>query len=311
MGYRLAGYDVIGNLEIDGRINKVYQHNLKPALSYTMDIRDFLQTEIPEELYDLDILDGSPPCTVFTLLKKDRQKKWGQTAEYLEGGRANQRLDDLFFYFIKLAGKLQPKVVVAENVTALQTGAARTIFFQILDAFYDAGYIPECFNLDAQNFGVPQHRERAIFIAQRKDIKKPFTPEFNCKKVVFGDVRTEEGGGEPTPGTKTKYLLDRRKKGDASLKYAKRRELGGKEEFYTAKILYDDKVAPTQLAGNTSSWYRDYDGRRLSMMDKIRIQTFPRDYDFLGVDHTYILGMSVPPLMMAEISNAIYEQILK
>lgn len=63
MGYKLAGCEVIGCNEIDPRMNKVYVQNHHPKYNYLEDIRDFnKRQDLPEELYNLDILDGSPPC---------------------------------------------------------------------------------------------------------------------------------------------------------------------------------------------------------------------------------------------------------
>ena len=69
MGYKLAGFDVVGNCEIDPDMMKVYKQNNHPKHSFLMDIRDFLKLpdeRIPEELFHLDVLDGSPPCSVFS-----------------------------------------------------------------------------------------------------------------------------------------------------------------------------------------------------------------------------------------------------
>ena len=79
MGYKRAGFRVIGNLEED--------------------IRAFAVRETyPDALYDLDVLDGSPPCTTFSVAGL-REKVWGKTKKFAEG-QAEQRLDDLFFEFI-------------------------------------------------------------------------------------------------------------------------------------------------------------------------------------------------------------------
>lgn len=56
MGYKLAGYDVIGDLEIDKRMNSVYLANHSPKHNYVLDIRDFNNipnNELPKELFDL------------------------------------------------------------------------------------------------------------------------------------------------------------------------------------------------------------------------------------------------------------------
>ena len=67
MGYKLAGYTVLGNCEIDPEMMKLYRRNHHPKYPYLMDIREFNQLQVyPEELRHLDILDGSPPCSVFS-----------------------------------------------------------------------------------------------------------------------------------------------------------------------------------------------------------------------------------------------------
>ena len=67
-GYKLAGYDLLGNVEIDDKINSMYVKNHRPKYNYHMDIRDFNKLKIlPRELYNLDILDGSPPCSTFSM----------------------------------------------------------------------------------------------------------------------------------------------------------------------------------------------------------------------------------------------------
>ena len=67
MGYKLAGFDVIGCNEIDPRMNKVYVANHHPRLNYLAPIQEFkLRKDLPAELYNLDILDGSPPCSSFS-----------------------------------------------------------------------------------------------------------------------------------------------------------------------------------------------------------------------------------------------------
>ncbi|PTT71001.1 hypothetical protein DD829_21265 [Chryseobacterium sp. HMWF035] len=68
MGYKLAGFHHLGGVEIDNKMAKIYQTNHSPEYFYHEDIRDFnTRTDLPEELYELDILDGSPPCSAFSM----------------------------------------------------------------------------------------------------------------------------------------------------------------------------------------------------------------------------------------------------
>ena len=184
MGYKLAGFDVIGCNEIDPKVIEVYKLNHKPRYSFNCSIREMLKIDLPEDLYILDILDGSPPCTSFSTAGV-RERDWGKEKKFSEG-QAHQRLDDLFFEFIALAKKLQPKFVVAENVTGIVKGKARGYIKEIMKAYFDAGYITQIFRLNAANMGVPQARERIFFILKRRDIqRKKITLSFSEKVISF------------------------------------------------------------------------------------------------------------------------------
>lgn len=124
MGYKLAGFDVIGCNEIDPKMMEVYIENHKPKFPFLEGIQSFKnRNDLPNELYNLDILDGSPPCSSFSMAGS-REKDWGKEKKFREG-QAEQVLDTLFFDFIDLAKKIQPKVVVAENVKGMLLGNAK------------------------------------------------------------------------------------------------------------------------------------------------------------------------------------------
>jgi len=169
MGHKLAGYEHLGGVEIDPKIAAVYKANHHPKYFYTEDIRSFInRTDLPDELYQLDVLDGSPPCSTFSTAGL-REKAWGKEKTFAEGQK-KQRLDDLFFEYIKLAEKLQPKAVIAENVKGLIHGNAKQYVNRIFRAFENAGYETQLFLLNAASMGVPQKRERVFFVARRKDL---------------------------------------------------------------------------------------------------------------------------------------------
>lgn len=78
MGYKLAGCEVVGNVEIDPKINEIYKANHNPKYSYCMNIRAFNNIpNLPRELFELDILDGSPPCSTFSM-SGIRERAWGR-----------------------------------------------------------------------------------------------------------------------------------------------------------------------------------------------------------------------------------------
>lgn len=78
MGYKLAGYEHLGGVEINPKVAEIYKENLQPKYLFVDDIREFNKREdLPKELYELDILDGSPPCTSFSM-QGVREKGWGK-----------------------------------------------------------------------------------------------------------------------------------------------------------------------------------------------------------------------------------------
>lgn len=85
MGYKLAGFEHLGGVEIDSKMSKIYKTNHEPKYLYTEDIRLFNdRVDLPNELYNLDILDGSPPCTTFSMAGI-REQNWGKVKHFKEG----------------------------------------------------------------------------------------------------------------------------------------------------------------------------------------------------------------------------------
>jgi len=320
MGYKLAGFDVIGCNEIDPKMMAAYLVNHHPRFSYLESIQDFkLRKDLPDELYNLDILDGSPPCSSFSMAG-DRAKNWGVEKKFREGQQA-QVLDNLFFDFIDLAKELQPKIVVAENVKGLMLGEAKQYVRKIYSEFQDAGYKLRIapYLLNASDMGVPQRRERVFFVALREDLAEPFMEQldlfqyapkldlyFNENKddLVFGQIRDSVGSKKGI----TDYIIDRMSKripSDKSIGDINEREYGMLSMF-NQQILYDHVIMPTMTAGATM--YRDCDVTTASDGDIKKAGSFPDDYDFIGNPVQYIIGMSVAPIVLAQIATRIHDQ---
>lgn len=310
MGYKLAGYDVVGNCEIDPDMMKVYKQNNHPKHSFLMDIRDFLKLsdeEIPEELFHLDVLDGSPPCSVFSTAGM-REEGWN-TEKVFREGQAKQRLDDLFLFFIAIAKRLQPKVVIAENVKGLITGNAKGWVNQIVKGFDNAGYTVQIFLFNAARMGVPQKRERVFFIAHRRDLDFPkLVMDFKSKPIPFKDVRDPYGKAMDENSMQAK-LLKYRIPTDRCIADINERVRKVKNNGFSTPINRDEEPVQTIVSG--SSLYRMCDGLLMTDRDIVGCQTFPQDYDFMGQSVQYVCGMSVPPVMMAKISEQVYRQWLK
>jgi len=294
MGYKLAGFDVLGCNEIDPKMIEAYKTNHNPKYAYLEPIQTFKnRTDLPKELYELDILDGSPPCSSFSMAG-NRDKDWGKEKKFREG-QAEQVLDTLFFDFIDLAKELQPKVVVAENVKGLLMGNAKDYVIEIYKSFDEAGYYCQHFLLDASKMGVPQRRERVFFIALRKDLATPFlyqkdmfteVPklelEFNEKEIPIKDFAK----GIPKKQTQN-YSIER-----------------------FGDVMLDSNRASNTIATDINRYWLDEN----TLIDKNTVHligSYPLDYNHLSHSNPqYLIGMSVPPVMTAQVASNIYEQWL-
>jgi DNA (cytosine-5)-methyltransferase 1 len=319
MGYKLAGFDVIGHNDIDPKMVEVYKENHKPKYSYLESITTFAKRkDLPKELYELDILDGSPPCSSFSMAG-NREKDWGKEKKFREGQEL-QVLDTLFFDFIDLAKELQPKVVVAENVKGLLLGNAKEYVIKIYEAFEKAGYYCQHFLLDASKMGVPQKRERVFFVCLRKDLAVNFlhfadmfteVPKielnFNEKQILYKDFKTNEVGKKLTEETFQIWL--QRIDSDNSLSCIHER-ISGKAKRFNAVFIKEEKTPNTIAAGDDSIPIKFDIPYRICMDEVKLIGSFPLDYNFLKIKPNYLIGMSVPPLMTAKIAEQIYKQWL-
>lgn len=311
MGYKLAGYDVIGANDIDPQMAELYKTNHNPKFYHLMDIRSLInEKNLPEEMFDLDILDGSPPCSSFSM-SGSREKKWGEKKKFREG-QAEQTLDDLFFEFIALADRLRPKVIIAENVKGMLLGNAKKYVIAIMESFEKAGYDAQLFLLNSATMGVPQRRERVFFVARRKDLKLPkLELKFNEKPIYFKDIRTDKGiKKELKSGTKMFKLWTTKKKSDKNFSTIAHR-MFGKKSYFSETIIHDEFIPPTLVSG--SSYFHYEKPETISSNDLITIQTFPQDYDFIKPSYgniKYVLGMSVPPIMTMKLAEQVEKQLL-
>ena len=311
MGYKLAGCEVLGCCEIDPKMNEVYVKNHNPKYNYLMDIRKFNEIpneELPEELFNLDILDGSPPCTTFSMAG-DREESWGKKKKFREG-QAEQTLDDLSFVFIETVAKLKPKVMIMENVEGLIKGEAWSYVQKIYKQLKDVGYTVKHWLLKGQYMGVPQTRHRVFFIAVRNDIDYDIDKldmSFNYTPITYSMIK-DGTGRKCVPGSKTYTLLCEARAGEKDLGPAHKR-LYGTEAFFQNKILYDDDVVLT-IRAKSNDFFSISEKKGMSTTEIISAQTFPQDYDFINftlANVTYICGMSVPPIMIKRIVTRLIE----
>ena len=318
MGYKLAGYDVIGMNEIDPKMAACYIENHKPKYSFIEPIQEFKDRQyLPKELFDLDILDGSPPCSSFSMAG-NREKDWGKKKKFREG-QAEQILDRLFFDFLDLAERLQPKVIIAENVKGILMGKAKQYSRNIVNRYNEIGYKVKVFTLDASRMGVPQKRERVFFIGIRKDLAEllPQNPstlfnDFPLLDLVFFEDLIPYSEIEETKAEIGEYKLMPSVKKYWDL-------VGTGRSFSTVhpkgNMFNFHKTDPSKPLGTLLSNEKARDGffhhsikRSLTKKERLLAQSFPLDYNTLEKMACYMVGMSVPPVMLAQIADRIYNQ---
>ncbi len=302
MGYKLAGIDVLGCNEIDPKMNAVYVKNHRPKYNYIEDIRDFNKREdLPKELYELDILDMSPPCSSFSIAGK-REKDWGKEKRFREGQKL-QTLDDLVFESINTIEKLQPKVAIIENVKGLLLGSAKNYVEEMYIRFEEIGYKAKHWLLKGEEMGVPQKRHRVFFVATRLDFDlEQLNMDFNYEEIPYKVIKAGVGR---KPAEKALKLLENTLPTDTALSAANKR-LYGKGSWFTHSLCREDYVMPTILAGHSCLW-RMTEKEGCSKEDFVNGGTFPQDFDFNGLDVSYIVGMSVPPIMIKRVATRLIE----
>ena len=306
MGYKLAGYDHLGGVELDPKVAATYKANHHPQLLYVEDIRDFNKREdLPAELYQLDLLDGSPPCSTFSMAGS-REKVWGKEKHFVEGQKL-QRLDDLVFVYCDTIAKLKPKVCLLENVSGLVKGNGKAYAKEIVRRITEIGYRVQVFLLDASTMGVPQRRQRVFFIGLRNDYSlPPLRLDFNEKPILFGEIK--DNLGKPITGPDTRWAWENRKPTDTKVGDTKQR-LRGRASNFNTQYTKDNETPPT-LCTKSGMYLHFSEPLYGSDSEYIKVATSPTDYNPVQMQVCWLVGMSVPPVMTAQISNQIYLQWL-
>jgi DNA (cytosine-5)-methyltransferase 1 len=292
MGYKRAGCEVIAANDIDPEMAWHYQLNIKPKHYFLCPISDLLTKNLPPELFELDILDGSPPCSTFSMAGS-REKAWGKEKHFREG-QAKQVLSDLFFDYLDLVQRLKPKVAIAENVKGMILGNAKGYTKLVMQRFRKIGYRPQLFLINAADCGVPQKRERVFFCAIRNDIDAPplkLAPQHRWISAgeALQDIRNDLFGWQMVTASNQRHTLAGR-----------------------TKPWPISQPSPTLVAQSRDELIMNKKFKSWTYQDAKRLGSFPDDYkaknDKIG---KYMIGMSVPPKMTETVARAVIDQWLK
>jgi DNA (cytosine-5)-methyltransferase 1 len=302
LGYKRAGYECRLAVEWDKHAAESYRRNFHDTPVFEGDI-SALSGDDALELAglrpgELDVFDGSPPCQGFSTSGK-------------------RRMDDprsqLYLEYLRLLEAFRPRALVMENVSGLVKGKMlETIFPRIMDGLRGAGYRVACRLLDSKFFGVPQSRQRLIFVGVRRDLGiEPSHPRAEqppiAVRVALRDVEPKTFCPRPL-NDKERLVWATTNPGQdgAELPWSRGR-------YWDHHKLDPRKPAPTIRASFFGALMHWAEARRLSIEECKVLMGFPVDYELAGdfAAQWKQLGNGVPPGLMRAVAAHVRETVLE
>lgn len=335
MGFSRAGFDVVLSFDNDRhcietqRLNpRHFKHDIALASIDEM-LGNALLRQIRKKKGELDLLAGGPPCQGFSVQRI--------------GGDEDHR-NDLVLKYLQLVEEVMPKYFLMENVKGFAGKRGEVFLEQVARKAEKLGYHLHVSVLDAQDFGVPQRRQRIIIVGEvRRSGSRPLF-KFPKPTTPIGNrhtVRMAIGEMPPPPEDGSDHPLFVHHRRDRLSELNKRRlralRPGQGREHLPAELLADchrtspeiighrnvygrmswDDVAPT-ITARFDSFTRGLFGhpkqtRTISLREGAELQTFPSDMVFAGnkVDIARQIGNAVPVRLATAIGKSIISCLRK
>ena len=334
-GYKLAGGSILCVNEFVESAQETYLSNYPDTPFEDGDIHYLTGYDLLDRTSiapgELDILDGSPPCSAFSIAGR-REKGWGTEKNYSDGKKV-KNVEDLFFEFIRVANDIQPKVIIGENVKSIMFGSGKEDFNRIINGFQQIGYTAIGKSLNAADYGTPQARERCFFVAVRNDIlaKTPLNfmtlesiyPTPTHKEHVSLFEAIDDVTNDPE---EEKELYEAVAKGflkDWIPKLPKNPERQVKgSEYHPNQSLFNlirpspGLPSPTitqqgQQKGLSGVIHYEHD-RKLTIPELKRVQGLPEDFKLEGTFNQKAerIGRMVAPKCIASLATSVYNKVL-
>lgn len=327
----LPAFKTVMGVDFDGNVLETFEKNIKGSITIKGDLTDAATKELvvkKAKALKVNMIIGGPPCQGFSL----KGKNLG----------INDPRNFLFKEYVTIVQEVNPEVFIIENVKNLINACEGFFIKQILDEFHKLGYIVNYDILNAADFGVPQHRERAIIIGSKsKSISPPTSRNITTTvRDAISDLSYLESG---EGSFQSNYITDAQsdyqkqmRKNSAALynhaatahakvaldklamippegdKTALPKELHGKQKFSTtwARLVWDTQSPTIDTRFDTPSNGRNshpYLNRAITPREAARIQSFPDDYIFYGKKCNVCkqIGNAVPPLLARAIGEEI------
>ena len=297
---------------------------------------------------DIDIVTGGFPCQDFSVAGK--RKGFDSTKDHKGNMRSDNEPSEetrgkLYFWMKQVIDIVKPKIFIAENVKGLTNlGDVKEIIRHDFSSADANGYIvPDPQVLHAADFGVPQSRERVIFIGIRKDCLKQealsaltqdtIPKEYNPYPIITHNYHLKNNDLSQCQTVRNvfSHLTEPNETKDESQKhYSKAKYMGrhcqGQSEIDldgigpTIRSEHHGNIEFRRLSAEHGGRYSDelkqwLQERRLTPRECAMIQTFPPDYEFVfnkpttvSASGAYkIIGNAVPPLLAYNIARRIEE----
>lgn len=274
--YEKTGFEITWANELSPAACKTYRLNLGNHI-----VEGDIKEKIDVMPTTADVVIGGFPCQDISI----NGKMLG-----VKGSRSS-----LYTYIVEAVRRIQPKVFVAENVGGLLLKQNEDSFKRILHDFNSLGYNITFQVYHAEEYGVPQTRERIVFVGTRNDIPKfvhpaPLQQKPLTAKDAMGDLE------EMAEDKAFSHIWSR---ANASGEQGNRRMLADRPG-YTIRA---------ECHGNIQFHYSL--PRRISMREAARIQSFPDSFVFpCGLRETERqIGNAVPPVLAWNIANALVKTL--
>lgn len=294
-GIKMAGINMLYANEFVPAAQQTYKANHPNTILDGSDIRTLDPKKILKQLGlkrgEIDLLDMSPPCKGFSSAGVQNDG-WNKEVLYSDG--IHQRVDDLFDEGIRMLRQLKPKVFLAENVAGLVKGVSRGIFIETLKDFRESGYVVKAAMIDPVLLGLPQTRQRMIFIGVRKDLKiEPVFPEPVKRRTTVQDVLPHIRYIKTSVKNRLTYVPADRP---------------------SPTIVASDFDTGENAAFSCGGWCEDDQERRrkYTLLELRRIMGFPDDFKLTGTPRQQWerLGRSHTPLQVYHLAKTIRDKIL-
>lgn len=314
IGFEASGYHHVSSFEINKNFCQTLRKN-RPNwkifgppnesgdVSNTTELIRKLERLISRKFEGVFI--AGPPCQPFSIAANQRFSKHG--SDFKRTGYGNKNNGNLLFDYLTIVKHFRPYCFLIENVTGLRDiDNGKQLRTAIDDLERTGYYINDPMVLNAEDFGVPQNRERLFVVGSR--VKKTLgKPKPAHKKYGAGSVLFDPIGSIENSETRI-HKLDSVER-YVSLNYGQRDHLGRIDR------LSPIKPSKTVIAGGTKGGGRSHlhpeIPRTLSVRECARLQSFPDEFSFSGSTGRQFtqVGNAVPPVLATQIGTSIAESV--